>query len=259
MEKSSDAQIYILGHKMVPYGIWDNDLYTPLQVGAEFNPQFTELTDNTGDNIGKWNRVFAESTGLYWIAHNAPESLKYLGNCQYRRRLQFDEHQDFDAIFDKCEIIVSEPLVMNVTVAKQYEICHSKYELDTVKQVVFDLYPEYKESWDKWIENGNALLYSSGFVMRREHYVQYADFFTTVCFETLKRMGFNTPDDVREYTIREIEAGRKRNTNGKGADKGVIEYQQQLGGFWQERLATLFVFHHFKRIAFIPFLKFEGV
>lgn len=259
MEKRNDAQIYILGHKPLDYGYYDNELYTPLQVGAAFNPPFTELRDDQGENIALWNGVFAESTGLYWIAHNAPESLRYLGNCQYRRRIVFDPATDFDELFKNCEVVVSEPLFMNVTVAQQYEICHSKNELGTLKSVVFDLYPEYKDSWEKWIENGKALLYSTGLVMRREDYIRYADFFTTVCFETLKRMGLNTPKDVREYTIREIEAGRKRDTNGKGADKGVIEYQQQLAGFWQERLSTLYIFHHFGKILFKRFLKFENI
>lgn len=257
--KRTDAQIYIFGHKPLEYGYWDNELYTPLQVGAEFHPPFTELRDNQGDNIGIWNPVFAESTGLYWVAHNAPESLKYLGNCQYRRRLQFPADVNFDALFEQCEVIVSEPLAMNVSVAEQYKICHSPNELETVKSVVLDLYPEYKEDWDSFIENGKLLLYSSGFVMRREHYAQYADFFTTICFETLKRMGLKSPADVREYTVKEIEAGRKRNTNGKGADKGVVEYQQQLAGFWQERLSTLFIFHNFKKIAFMKFVKFENI
>ena len=44
-----DARIYIVGHKPVEYGIWDNDLYQPIQVGT--NEDFCNVRDNTGDNI----------------------------------------------------------------------------------------------------------------------------------------------------------------------------------------------------------------
>lgn len=258
-QKRTDAQIYILGHKPLEYGYWDNKLYTPLQVGAAFNPQFLPITDNMGDNIGIWNKVFAESTGLYWIAHNAPETMKYLGNCQYRRRLALYDETDFDEVFSKYQIICSQPLTLAVSVYNQYVHCHTKAEIDMIKTVVADLYPEYMDSWTKYIEKGHTLLYSTGFVMRREHYVQYAEFFTNIAFETLKRMGLNTPEQVREYAEKEIKEGRKPNNDGLFGEKDPVGYQMQIAGFWQERLATLFIFHNFNKIAFLPFQKYEGI
>ena len=258
-QKRTDAQIYILGHKPLEYGYIDNKLYTPLQVGAAYKPQFLPLTDNTGDNIGIWNPVFAESTGLYWIAHNAPETMKYLGNCQYRRRILFDQDTDFDKIFNKCQILVSEPLLLGISLYDQYAHCHTKAEIDTIKSVVADLYPEYMDSWVEHIEKGNLLLYSTAFVMSREHYVQYAQFFTDIAFETLKRMGLNTPEQVREYARKAIDAKIKPNNDGKFGEKDPVSYQMQLAGFWQERLATLFIFHNFNKIVFVPFKKYEFV
>lgn len=259
MDKRTDAQIFILGHKEVPYGLWDNSLYTPLQVGAAYNPHFLPITDDIGDNIGIWNPVFAESTGLYWISKNADENLRYLGNCQYRRRIGVSENIDFDDLFNKCQIICSAPMTFDVTVLQQYQRCHSMTELDMIKGTVMDLYPQYEGSWKKYIEEGHSLLYSSGFIMRREDYINYADFFTKVCFETLNRMGLHTPDDVAQYTVNEINAGRKPNVNGLGADKDILKYQMQLAGFWQERLSTLYIFHHFDRILFTPFIKMENI
>ena len=257
--KRTDAQIYILGHKPLEYGYLDNQLYTPLQVGAYYKPQFLPITDAQGDNIGQWNTVFAETTGMYWIAHNAPETLKYVGCCQYRRRILIVDYADFDEIFSKCQIICSEPLHMAISVYQQYCHCHTKAEIDTVKEVIADLYPEYMDSWNKFIENGNDLIYSSGFVMKTEDFKRYIDFYTSIMFETLKRMGLNTPEEVQEYAIREMEAGRKPKSNGNGADKGVIEYQRQIAAFLQERIATLFIFHNFNKIAFIPFTKMENI
>ena len=257
--KRTDAQIYVLGHKPLEYGYYDNELYTPLQVGAYYNPHFLPNTDDQGINIGQWNPVFAEATGLYWVAHNAPDTLLYIGNTQYRRRINFQPETDFDAIFNKCQIVCSEPLKMGITVYEQYCHCHTKAEIDMVKTVVQDLYPDYMDAWNQYIERGNTLLYSTAFVMKREDYIKYADFYTTVSFETLKRMGLNTPEDVREYAETEIKAGRKPNNDGKFGEKDPVRYQMQLAAFWQERLATLFIFKNFNKIAFVPFVKYEGV
>ena len=67
MEKSKEVQIYIIGHKEVDYGYWDNSIYTPLQVGGGMYKQFLPLRDNTGDNIAEWNPIYAENTGIYWL------------------------------------------------------------------------------------------------------------------------------------------------------------------------------------------------
>lgn len=257
--KRTDIQIYILGHKPIDYGVNDNALYTFLQVGAFHNKHFTELTDDTGKNIGEWNKVFAEATGMYWAAHNAPESVKYIGCTQYRRRIEFPEDTDFDSLFEKCQIIVSEPLNTGMSVRGQYEHCHSKNEIAVLENVVKELYPEYSESWDRYINNGNLLLYSTAFVMKKQDLLRYVDFFTSVCMETLHRLELNTPKEVSEYAEKEIKEGRKPNVNGIGADKGILDYQQQICGFMQERLATLWIFHNFDRILFAKFHKYGGI
>lgn len=257
--KRPDAQIYVLGHKPLSYDYWDNTLYTPLQVGAAFNPQFTRLRDDEGDNIGKWNEVFAESTGMYWAAHNSPDTLLYIGTTQYRRRIEFPEDTDFDALFSKYQIICSEPLSMNISVARQYEICHSKTELAYLKESLCELFPEYRESWDAYIENSGVLFYSTAFIMKRQDFVRYVDFFTKLAFSTLNKMGLKTPNEVREYTAAEIAAGRKPNNDGKFGEKNPVRYQMQIMGFMQERIATLFIRHNFERIMVVPFKKFEGL
>ena len=105
MQKREDIQIYELAYNKVKYGLWDNALYTPLQCCADrSNTDVCELKDNTGENISSKNFYYCETTGTYWIWKNAPET-KYVGQCQYRRRLEFKEDFDFDTIFDKHKII----------------------------------------------------------------------------------------------------------------------------------------------------------
>ena len=78
MDKRKDAQIYELVYKPVDYDLWDNQLYTPLQVGAERTGfDIVPLKDNTGDNISSNNDFYSEATGTYWIWKNAPHT-KYV-------------------------------------------------------------------------------------------------------------------------------------------------------------------------------------
>lgn len=64
--KMVDVKIYVMTHKK--YNLLDNDLYTPLFVGAEGKEEtFGYLRDDVGDNISSKNSNYSEITGLYWI------------------------------------------------------------------------------------------------------------------------------------------------------------------------------------------------
>ena len=131
MNKRNDIKGYIFCHKPVEYGIWDNSLYTPLEVGAALRDNHcAELRDNTGDNVSDWNEILAENSGIYWIWKNKPESAKYILNCQYRRRLLFEEDTDFDKIFSKFDVIVPQPLKVLYGLQVQYIACHSRMDIE---------------------------------------------------------------------------------------------------------------------------------
>lgn len=256
--KRQDAQIFIIGHKPLDYGYWNNSLYTPMQVGAAFNPQFLPVTDNTGDNIGQWNKIFAECSGTYWLWKNVKD-LKYIFQCQYRRRIHFDENTDFDKIFSEYDVVCSEPIVFKMSVYDQLKYCHSAELAKLFEESVKELYPEMSDSFDKYIKNSGIIFYSNGFGLRKEDFDRYAEFMSNVDFEVIKKIGCKDWKEVREYIDKEMKAGRTRNTNGLGADKSVLDYQQQIGAFLSERLWTLWVLHNFNRILLVPYTKFENI
>ena len=65
-----DVKIYVMTHKK--YNLLDNDLYTPLFVGAEGKEEtFGYLRDDVGDNISSKNDAYSENKGLYWIWKNS--------------------------------------------------------------------------------------------------------------------------------------------------------------------------------------------
>ena len=121
MQKRDDIQIYELAYNKVNYGLWNNSLYTPLQCGSAINKvDVCNLKDNTGDNISDKNFYYSETTGTYWIWKNAPKT-KYIGQCQYRRRLKFDENFNFDTIFNEHKIICNKPMILGLSLKKHIE------------------------------------------------------------------------------------------------------------------------------------------
>ena len=258
MQKRRDAQIYIISHKPIDYQREDS-LYSPLQVG--FNDKIAELRDNTGDNISEWNPLYAECTGTYWIWKNHPD-LKYVGQTQYRRRLEFPEDENFDDIFSRYDVITMTPLFFaGTSVQFFYGYCHNPEDMSTAEDIVKTLYPDMTDSWNKYLKTESRILYSNGFIMRAEDYDRYCSFLFSVFEEFKKRKGWDTLENAKEaldavrHSVEEdIVRGRRQGTRGIG-------YQMQVFGFLSERLWTLWCFHTFpqERIMFKDYRKFEGV
>ena len=252
MEKSKDTQIYIFAHKPVPYGIYDNLFYTPVQVG--FNDRFLDVCEwDEEDNLNDWNGVYAETSATYFV-WKYQHPAKHKGQCQYRRRITFPEDTDFDDIFSKFDVIASVPVRCVSTVWQQYASCHSEKDMRVLEEVVKSLYPDYAESFDSYIKNGNVLFYSNSFIMHSEDYDRYAEWLFNILGEFLHRQNLDTPDKVRKQIKYEMK------NKSRKSDRG-INYQQQICGFLSERLWTLFLRHNFKgdRILCMKYEKFEGI
>lgn len=247
--KRDDIQIYVLSHKPIDYQREDA-LYTPLQVGK--NADFCDLRDNTGDNISEWNPVYAETTGTYWIWKNRPQGLKYVGETQYRRRLEFPEDTDFDAIFKDYEVITMEPIRLGLAPQPFYGRCHSKDDIDAAERVVKDLHPEMSVEWDKIMKLSPYLLYSNGFILPADEFDRYCEFLFPVLEEVISSKGWTSPETALEKCGQEISLGKRPRARGVG-------YQAQIGGFLSERLWTFWCYSQYGRRLHKNYRKFEGV
>ena len=241
MEKRTDAQIYELAYNKVDYGFWDNSLYTPLQCGADrTSVDVCKLKDNTGDNISSKNFFYSEVTGTYWIWKNAPKTT-YVGQCQYRRRLEFVEDFMFNGMFKRYGIIVSKPLFIGRTVRKQMEVCHPQIDTKELEDIVYTIAPEYAQSFNNSFNYGYSLFFSSSYVMRREDFDEYCNFLFPVLAEYSKRFGFDDEEKLRNYVKNKL-----RNPS-KDLQSKPLEYHMLIGGFIQERLFTAWVLQRFKQ------------
>ena len=75
-----NIKIIVATHK--EYQMPSDNIYLPLQVGAEGKKDLGYQKDNTGDNISKKNPFFCELTGLYWAWKNLDAD--YIGLAHYR-------------------------------------------------------------------------------------------------------------------------------------------------------------------------------
>lgn len=251
--KRKDIQIYEFFHKQIPYGLWDNGLYTPLEVGAALrNPVYEDYArDNSGDSISDWNSVFAETTGIWWVYRNT--DTPYVGVCQYRRRLYFPEHYDFESVFADRKVIVPEPLCVD-TVYAQYKAAHNEEDLRRVGLIIEDKFPEYKEDWQKYIVEGKKLYYGNSVIMKREEFNKFCTWLFFILFAFLHLTWLASPADVEEYVKDNMERGVQCKIRGLG-------YQMQLCGFLTERLLTLWIRHNYRQeeIMEIPYTKMENI
>ena len=258
--KHKIADGYIAYHKEVPYGIWNEDFWTPIQANAENAVKITAyggVYDNEGTNISAWNPLFAETTCLYWVwKHHKP--CKYVLFTQYRRRFDIHTVEELDIMFKQHNVVAVLPLCLRQTLREQYEICHNRFDLLYVKGIIQTLYPEYMDSWNKYIENGHHLFYSNGIIMKAKDFDTYCEWLFTILFEFKKIRGFEKIEDVTNAVEESIELHSTPKTNGYGLPEGAVAYQSQICGFLSERLLTLYLLHNYQnKIGCLPYLKME--
>ena len=247
MEKYTDC--YVIYHKILDYGVWNNEVWEPLQVNVEKNGRITEYGgryDNEGENVSQWNNTLGELTGVWWIWHNLTGK-KYAGQVQYRRRFDIQTIEELDKAFESHEVITMVPKNLGTTLRKQYAACHSPKDLDLCEKIVKRLYPEYADDWDKYINSGTEIYYSNGFIFKSEDYCKYCEWLFSILFEFAAEMRWNTPEDIRDYVDKEIKSGARRNIDNRGKADNALNYQQQILVFMSERLFTLYLNHNYKK------------
>lgn len=240
-EKRTDAQIYELVYKSIDYPLDDNKLYTPLQVGASRTKNdIVPTKDNTGINISSFNNFYSETTGTYWIWKNVSKSLDYVGQCQYRRRLLLQEDTDFKSILGKDKIIVNAPLMFGKTLKSHMEMVHPQIDTKILSEIISQKFSEYMDSYTKNFVNGNVLFYSTSYVMPVERFNEYCNFLFGVLGYYSDYFGLDDPNTLRRYVEKKISESiyLLKNTD--------INYQSLIGGFLQERLASIYILKTFK-------------
>ena len=109
-----NVKIIIATHK--EYDMPSDNMYIPVQVGAEGKKDIGYQRDNTGYNISYKNAMYCELTGLYWAWRNLDAD--YIGLVHYRRHFKGKNkshnvmdnvisYKEVSELLDKSDIIVT--------------------------------------------------------------------------------------------------------------------------------------------------------
>ena len=274
-EKRKDVQIFTLCYEKKDFQFLNDEVITPLQVGATNGTNVCELKDNVGDNISSGNYFYIENTGTYWIWKNVKDA-KYKGQMQYRRPLSgVTGEMNFDKVFSKYDVITCEPfhhpshktptkeepmIISADTVEQGYAFSNCLDDLLILEMVVKMYYPDYANDYDKYIKRGPNLYYSNGFIMKAEDYDRYCEFLFNCLNGYLKLADIKSEKDLIEHVKYNLEVGKyQRYPEPKRVPNEAIKWQCSIGGFLSERLWTLWLQHNFNddKILKLPYIKME--
>lgn len=237
--------IYVATGKPINFLLDRN--YYPLLVGLHDNGDVGSniLRDITGESIANKNLFYCELTGLYWVWKNRNIE-KYIGLCHYRRFfffqdyehewiLKYENHENYDSIcdmistknvenvFKNYDIILPVSNWLGMSVEEHYERFHRKNDLEIVKKVVEELYPEYILDMEDVLHSYFLHCYNM-FVMSKEQFSLYMEWLFSILFEVENRILIPINDP----------------------------YQRRVFGFIAERLLNIYVQHHHLRVKEVP-------
>jgi hypothetical protein len=198
------------------------------------------------------DRFFSEILQMFYIADNF-ELKKYVGINHYRRYFSFlDDIPDMDEIFEKSEVILTKPLRFRSTVREQYASCHNVEDLDIMKDIIDEKYPEYSEIADIFINKTHLLFTCNMFIMKREDFLDYVAFVRGVLYEYINRVGTDIYKRIEENKDKYLKPVRGYPQNDKPW------YQYRIGGYLGERLTNIFIGKRFKKIRMSKIVLTDG-
>lgn len=240
--------MYVISHKEFNYPLPKD--YQPLLVGAKNNKGPADyIHDDTGENISARNPNYCELTGVYWLWKNSSTN-NNIGISHYRRyftgiasyhqlyistllkgKQRPISVQKLDKILENYDWIITSPeKLQEGSIKKHFEHCHNISDLLTTRQVIKEKYPEYIESFDKFLESDQSSFYNMFYTSRSE-FNQYSQWLFDILFEVEKRV------DISNYN----------------------SYQQRLFGFLGERLLNVWLLHRHAKVKYLTVYNSEEV
>lgn len=216
-----DIKVLIAMHK--DYWRSKDDVYKSLYVGAKGSvAKWPQLRDDSGDNISHKNSNYCELTGFYWAWKNL--ECEFIGFCHYRR--YFMKHilgigtrifrrKDYEAAMENCDIMMPVLSECAPTVIDHYAQCHNLSDIIKTGDVIEELYPEYKKTFDEVMSGRNIHGYNM-FCTRKSIFDDYCKWLFDILFALEKRIDISGYDD----------------------------YQKRVFGFIAERLFTVYIKHN---------------
>lgn len=197
---NQEIEIYIAAHKKFNFP-YIQDIYTPLQVGAEGKNDLGYLRDNVGENISKKNSNYCELTGMYWIWKNSNKDI--VGLVHYRRffyntvfcgKANILNEVQIRKLLDQYDLIVAKRgYTWFRTVKDQFTSYHIASDLEATRNAINKLYPDYLDAFDEVMESNNYCPLNM-IITRKEIFDNYCEWLFNILFEVEKNISLNNRD-----------------------------------------------------------------
>lgn len=266
MDKKS-IQIYVIHYKN-DHAFPQTDGYLHLWADKPNNASNNShlIGDNTGVNIASKNNHYSELTAIYWIWKN--QTADIFGTCHYRRfftiynepliyrlkrcfyypfglwRKRFGLIYTNNTVFWGKRILTSAQInslfdngydavlpisrKLRYNVEKHFSRYHQLKDLQLMKQIVNELYPDYNETFSAVLK-GKRLYANNMFILKKHNFDILCEWLFTLLFEFENRV------DLNQY----------------------INYQERILGFLSERLITTWIIHNDLKIKELPIIYFK--
>lgn len=232
------GMIYVVTHKKYDLDInLKNKGYALISVGKGKEENVDGFKDDIGDNISDKNRNYCELTALYWIWRN-DKSSQYKGLCHYRRYittkwLSNDIKNAIDSkmiedILGKYDIILPQKQYFVRKAKDNYLRCGYQRDLNNLREVIRDLYPEYLDTFDL-VMNSNSSYLMNMMVASKNTFDSYCKWLFDILFQLEKIT------DLTNYSVQE----------------------SRIYGYMSERLLTVWVIYNKLRVKEFPFINTE--
>ena len=225
MEKCS---IFVISHKEFKCPI--SDILLPIQVGkCNTGLCLDYLQDDIGDNISSKNSNYCELTAMYWAWKNYECDI--IGICHYRRffintifRKDFISKRKLLKDLQNYDMLLRYPTPHFETNEQWFVKTSGKQkDMDLLKKVVSELFPEYLQSLDK-VLNSNSASYCNMMICRKNIYNAYCEWLFAILFEMEKHI------DLKNYS----------------------QYEARIFGFIAELLLNVFVEKNSMKVCYYP-------
>lgn len=213
-----NLKILVVTHKS--YWMPDENIYLPIFVGTNKSDR-NFLRDNEGDNISYKNKNYCELTAIYWAWKNLKlDKYDYIGLCHYRRyftgkikksiflkkniklrRKSIMKEIEYREILKGHDIILPKKTLLNekfeiLTVKEQYSRSHNKRDIELVRGVIKNLYPEDVVFFDEIMMQKRIYMYNM-FVMSKTFFDEYCEWLFNILFSLEKCIDISNYDEYQ--------------------------------------------------------------
>jgi Domain of unknown function (DUF4422) len=236
LKSDTSVKIYVFYYKE---GLILNidKMFQPIMAGNALIRQTAIPGDDTGENISALNPYYSELTGIYWVWKNTWQDIT--GVCHYRRYFtaqpepffyklkrfgyypiglykkrygliytkntgrfssRIINEQELKRLLDFNDVILPVARKLKYTVETHYRRYHDINDLNLVKALIAEKYPDFQDSFKKVLE-GKKLYANNIFILKNDLFQEFMNWWFDILFEYQQRIDLTSKTGYQKRNI----------------------------------------------------------